>query len=321
MAQIIQEISVEVAKPNLFQALVAKQGDYGSRFLKVTFVNNGEKLTINATSTVTINANRPDGGSKRFEGVVNDDNTVTVPLAAWILELDGEVRCDISVMDAAGEKKLTSTSFTVKVDLGACSDTDISEDEDYDILKQAVETAVDAAERAEKAAEVVNDCFFYAEYGVTTYAEIKEAYEAGRGVYVKMSAGGVTNEVKIGCLVVVTDEYAGFDAKRGNGDPYDLRCYADNTWVEILREMRPLYVEYGGVTAYAEITNALSKGRAVVVKRTLDAGDTIYYTLVAQHTSTPPLGYVFTCTDYIDGTFTTAYCAINDANEWTGTDV
>lgn len=136
MAKIIQEINLEVAKPNLFQAIVAKQNDYGSRFLKVTFVNNGEKINIDATLTATINAERPDGASKRFDAVVNNDGTVTAPLTGWMLELQGLVSCDISIMTEDG--KLTTTDFSINVNEAACSDDDISADEDTDVLKDLI---------------------------------------------------------------------------------------------------------------------------------------------------------------------------------------
>lgn len=144
MAKIIQEINLEVAKPNLFQAIVAKQNDYGSRFLKVTFVNNGEKINIDSTLTATINAERPDGASKRFDAVVNNDGTVTAPLVGWMLELQGMVTCDISVMTDDG--KLTTTDFSINVNEAACSDEDISADEDTDVLKELIaemETMID----------------------------------------------------------------------------------------------------------------------------------------------------------------------------------
>ncbi len=137
MAKIIQEINLEVAKPNLFQAVVAKQSDYGSRYLKATFVNNGEKINIEPTLKATINAKRPDGVSKRFDAVVNSDGTVTAPLTSWMLELTGLVTCDISVM--TGEGRLTTTDFSINVNIAACNDDDISNDEDYDILKELIE--------------------------------------------------------------------------------------------------------------------------------------------------------------------------------------
>lgn len=120
MAQIIKEINVEVAKPNLFQAIVAKQRDNNSRFLKATFVDEGVKIEIDPTFDVTINATRKDGEHRRFEGVTNDDGTVTVPLTLWMLELDGELYCDISIYNS--NSKLTSTSFVVKVEEAACED-------------------------------------------------------------------------------------------------------------------------------------------------------------------------------------------------------
>ena len=118
MAKIIQEIQVEVARKNLFQAIVSKQYDYNSRFLKATLCDNGVPIMINPSSTVTINANRPDGTCKRFAGVSNDDNTVTVPISEWMLELAGMVYCDISVT-RPGESMLTSTSFSIDVEPAA----------------------------------------------------------------------------------------------------------------------------------------------------------------------------------------------------------
>lgn len=133
MAQIIQNITVEVSKPNFFQAIVAKQYDSDSRFLKATFVHGSEKINVLPTSTVTINAKRNDGGEKSFTGVVNADGTVTVPLTYWILELNGTVECDISVIDTDG-RKLTSTKFIVEVERASCANVDASETEKYDVI-------------------------------------------------------------------------------------------------------------------------------------------------------------------------------------------
>ncbi len=137
MAKIIQEINLEVAKPNLFQAVVAKQSDYGSRYLKATFVNNGEKINLDPKLRATINAKRPDGLSKKFESIVNSDGTVTAPLTSWMLEKSGLVTCDISVLTEEG--KLTTTDFSIHVNVAACSDGDISQDADYDLLKELIE--------------------------------------------------------------------------------------------------------------------------------------------------------------------------------------
>ena len=51
-----------------------------------------------------------------------------------MLELQGFVNCDISVMTEDG--RLTTTDFSINVNEAACSDGDISDDDDYDILNE-----------------------------------------------------------------------------------------------------------------------------------------------------------------------------------------
>ena len=157
MVQIITKVNLEVSKPNLFQALVAKQYDMNTRFLNATLVDCGNKIDIpnSGTIAVVINAERPDGQSQGFEGVVNDDGTVTVPLHSWILELMGTVTCDVSVIDtaAADNKKLTTTSFTLLVEKAAYGGEDITSDPQYDILTDLIIKATESAEQAAKSAE------------------------------------------------------------------------------------------------------------------------------------------------------------------------
>ena len=137
MIQTIKKISLEIYKPNLFKVIAAKQGDSNSRFLKATIVDDARKIFIPLTSTATINAVRSDGESKSFEGMVNEDGTVTVPLTSWMLQYDGVVECDVSVFGAENSK-LTTSKFIVEVEDATCTDGDISEDENYDILVQLI---------------------------------------------------------------------------------------------------------------------------------------------------------------------------------------
>ena len=139
MAIITKEIKLETTKHNLIQALIAKQNDCNSRFLKVTFLDEGTTIPLDTSSDVTINAERQDGASKSFFGVVNTDDTATVPLHSWILELEGEVNCDISIIGA--DSKLTTTSFVVMVEKAANSGDDISSDPQYDVLANLIEEA------------------------------------------------------------------------------------------------------------------------------------------------------------------------------------
>lgn len=158
MIEIIKELNIEVSKPNVFQAVVAKQYDMNTRFIKATFVDNGKKIYIdpNATVSVVINAYRPDGKSKGFKGEVNaDDGTVTVPLHSWMLEQVGTVVCDISVIDveSGDNKKLTTTSFNLIVERAAYGGEDITSDPQYDIL---VELASMAANGGTSSSQSVN---------------------------------------------------------------------------------------------------------------------------------------------------------------------
>lgn len=150
MAFITKLITVDVARENTFQSIIAKQYDTNSRFLKVTLTNEGEQIFVSPTSTVTVNALREDNSAKSFFGTVNEDGTVTVPLTNWMIELDGTVKCDISVIDSE-QRKLTSTSFTINVEAASCSKTDIIEDENYDILVTLLSDVTDSKRECDAA--------------------------------------------------------------------------------------------------------------------------------------------------------------------------
>lgn len=128
MAFITKKLRVDVAKKNLFPLLVAKQGDTGSRFLNVTLVNEGVSFKAAPGTEVTINARRPDGQSNDFAGSVNSDGTVTVPLAAWMLQIAGIVTCDVSLSEGESNR-LTTMTFRVEVQSASYSGSDISQEE------------------------------------------------------------------------------------------------------------------------------------------------------------------------------------------------
>ena len=147
MAEIIKSIEADVAKKNTFKAIVAKQGDKVTRFLKVQLLNEGEKISVGSSAMVSINAKRSDTLSKAFKGEVNEDGTVTVPLTYWMLELDGQTSCSVSIYENDG--KLTSCSFAVLVEHAEVLDDDISGDDSYDLLLSLINTVQNGeAERA-----------------------------------------------------------------------------------------------------------------------------------------------------------------------------
>ena len=164
MVTIYKKLSIDVAENNTFQSIIAKQYDSKSRFITAKLLNEGAELVVPNTAVVTINALRPDNQAQAFAGTVNEDGSVTVPITAWILELDGLVTCDISVIDSTTEEKLTTTAFTISVEAASYSGSDIEEDENYDILvslivdvQTAITGATTAADNANTKAALANE--------------------------------------------------------------------------------------------------------------------------------------------------------------------
>lgn len=200
MIEIIKELKIEVSKPNIFQAVVAKQFDMNTRFIKATLVDGADVIYIPAESTVkvVINAERPDGQSKGFDGAVNDDGTVTVPLHSWMLEMEGTVICDISIIDtdADDNKKLTTTTFTLLVEKAAYGGGDVTNDPQYDVLVSLLETCQEASETAEEALEKSNEANSKYDACVEATENANQAAQNANGVRAEIKAGGFIESLK-----------------------------------------------------------------------------------------------------------------------------
>lgn len=199
MIKITKELKVEVSKPNIFQAIVAKQYDMNTRFLKVTLVDGNDIIDIpkrnDGSIKVVINAERPDGRNKSFEGEVNgDDDTVTVPLHSWMLEIEGTVICDISIIDtkADNNKKLTTTSFTLLVEKAAYGGDDITNDPQYDVLVSLLE----AVPTAQQALEISNQALDISNQANSKYDACVEATNNANNVRAEIEAGGYIESLK-----------------------------------------------------------------------------------------------------------------------------
>jgi hypothetical protein len=264
MIEIIKELNIEVSKPNVFQAVVAKQYDMNTRFIKATFVDGGGKISIDPTSTVkvVINALRPDGESKGFDGTVNEDGTVTVPLHSWMLELVGTVICDISVIDTETDdnKKLTTTSFTLIVEKAAYGGNDITSDPQYDVLVTLVETCTEASEAAKEALTKSNEALEKSNEANSKYDACVEATENANAVREEIEAGGyieslkeMNNGGKFSFWVGTQEQYDKINPKTQNcfyiitddttGD--DIRAAIENINEEIAEVKTDFIVEQG----------------------------------------------------------------------------
>ena len=182
MAEITKSIEVDVAKLNTFKAIVAKQGDNLSRYLKVQLLNETEPFNVDKEASASINVERIDGQAKAFAGTVNADGTVTVPIAAWVLEIEGQAKCSVSI--TVGDKRLTSTTFYVEVQPAEFYNGSISEDEHIDLLLQLLKAAENedarmTAETARQTAETVRINAEAARQAAETTRQTKEAERVG----------------------------------------------------------------------------------------------------------------------------------------------
>ena len=148
MAAVIKDIKLDFLEENNVVVL-AKQEDAGSRFIRVTFAEEGKPFPIAGASYVTLNVKKNDGHVVKSEGIVNDDGTATVPLVSQMLAVDGDAKADVSVFGIE-PKKLTTMSFTVRVQESSIPDgTEISTDEFNDLITALAEIAGFAGVRDE----------------------------------------------------------------------------------------------------------------------------------------------------------------------------
>ena len=124
MAQILCKMELDVAECAPGAMVMAKQGDFGSRFVQVRLMSHRVPLFVPEDAAVVLNVKRPDGEKRAFAGSVNGDGTLTLPLGGWMLEVEGVLLCDISVTDGAGAK-LTSTCFSVYAEGAVCPDGEL----------------------------------------------------------------------------------------------------------------------------------------------------------------------------------------------------
>ena len=200
MIEIIKELKIEVSKPNIFQAVVAKQYDMNTRFIKATLVDGTDVVRIPSHPTVKaiINAERPDGLSKGFDGEVNSDGTVTVPLHSWMLEMEGTVICDISIIDTAANdnKKLTTTAFTLLVEKAAYGGGDVTNDPQYDVLVTLLETCQEASALAEDALQKSNEANSKYDACVEATENANAAAEELESIKEELAEGGYVTGLK-----------------------------------------------------------------------------------------------------------------------------
>lgn len=158
--KITKEITLDVSRLNRFQSIIAKQNDKDSRYLKVSVADEGNVLIIPSSAKVTITATRPDKLSSSFLGKISEDGKAIVPLSPWMLELDGSLSCEVSIITE--ESVLKTTSFFVDVEPDEASgNTDVTQDPNYDILVELIQEVAGVAAVEKEAISAAVDAYLH----------------------------------------------------------------------------------------------------------------------------------------------------------------
>lgn len=169
MATFTQSLSLDVAGRNKYKYLYAKQGDTGSRFVKVTMLANGVQITPESGATAKIRALKPDGTGVYNPATINKDGTVTAELTSQMLAVKGDVKTDIMLVGKSNEI-LSTVTFYVQVEEAPAGTVVASSNEFLELVEmretvaanaksvaEAKAAAVAAKEAAEEAAQEAQD--------------------------------------------------------------------------------------------------------------------------------------------------------------------
>ena len=103
-----KEISVDISAESEYKSIDAKQGDYNSRYLRISILSNGEKYSLDENDIVALRCTHDEDIFDMSIGTVNNDGTVSLEVPKTILARSGSALCDISI--SSGEESLISSS-------------------------------------------------------------------------------------------------------------------------------------------------------------------------------------------------------------------
>ena len=132
MTEITRKITVDLARRGNVRLIFARQNDFNSRRINIKLTDGGAPFFVEKTSVAIVNFLRSDGTSGAFNGVIEDDGSVSIVLGVWQLAVVGEVKCSVSIF--SDEKKITSSDFFLDVEIALYIGEGITEDENYSML-------------------------------------------------------------------------------------------------------------------------------------------------------------------------------------------
>lgn len=132
----IQNLTIDINKKP-FQTITANRGEVGSRFIRITIVDNGTPVDLTGV-TISLYAKKPDS-TKVFNSVTVEDKTngiVLAELTSQILSVVGIVR--LTLLLVKNGSKLASKQFLVNVDESIVDDEAIESTNEFTALVDAL---------------------------------------------------------------------------------------------------------------------------------------------------------------------------------------
>ncbi len=151
---------------NMIQTVKAKQGDQQSRFVKTTILKDAqEPYIIPDGITAWVAFKKPDGTQVFQEAIVTGASEVTFELTKQMLAVPGKAMAEIILKK---EDAILSTAMLKVMVLEQILDGErIESEDDYQGLLETIGKAESAAEKAEQAANKVNDAILDLRDGAT----------------------------------------------------------------------------------------------------------------------------------------------------------
>lgn len=145
--KLITDITLELTGETKRFEVQAKQGDKGTRFVRVSLTNNGAEFEMPSGVTVIANIQKPDR-KFCFNECTLEGNKVLVPLTNQALAVAGTAECDIEIRDGGGNLILSSQAFTIEIEKSMRDESAIESSNEFTALEK-----INAAEEARVKAE------------------------------------------------------------------------------------------------------------------------------------------------------------------------
>lgn len=160
--QIFTKIDLDLLRPAVQVIVHAKQNDKAARFVQANLWQGAQPFAHSEVLAV-FRAAKPDGTATFYDtnengdpAIVIDGNIATIELVEQVLTVPGDVAAELNLYTGTGEK-LTSFTFTIRVQASVLNDAEIVSSNYYNVLTNTLTQAQAAADRAEAAAERAED--------------------------------------------------------------------------------------------------------------------------------------------------------------------